>query len=331
MKNDFNADHKSRHTAQQVHLISSTSHAREMIEFSRIMVWKKKKKRIVARNSSALIGHNNSNVGDERNSSNGNDTGNSSSSYLLVSSPTEEESGNLASSNEKRRRRSSFFNSSKGKGLKRRNLYSIFSIEMIDESSCHLKHIFHLDLGNGRASRKSAQKMSREQDYLLPLTSKVQEHFLSLREGFLSDTDSVEMGEALVLRMMHYGRNHHERGVQKFVTDYKALNQIAQKYTWLTILLGKIFEESNEYGARLTESQKNIETKLNCLEDDEAKIIGASLMLIVASSVNGGAGIRIWIDEYTTMRELCTEHQFLIPLFETVATRMSTKVDSKMI
>ena len=138
------------------------------------------------------------------------------------------------------------------------------------------------------------------------------------------------MGEALILRMMHYGRNHHERGVQKFVTDYKALNQIAQKYIWLTILFCEIAEESNEYGARLTAHQKNIETKLNCLEDDEAKIIGAALMLIVASSVNASTGVRIWIDKYAAMKELCTEHQFLIPLFETVATRMATKVDWKM-
>ena len=55
------------------------------------------------------------------------------------------------------------------------------------------------------------------------------------------------------------------------------------------------------------------------MEDDEAKLIGSALMLIVASSVNESTGVRTWIDKCAAMKELCNEHQFLIPMLETVA------------
>ena len=65
--------------------------------------------------------------------------------------------------------------------IKNGELRSFFHIESISSDKCILKHGFYLDLGKDRASRKLAKKMSREQEYLLPLTSKVQEYFQNIR------------------------------------------------------------------------------------------------------------------------------------------------------
>jgi hypothetical protein len=61
------------------------------------------------------------------------------------------------------------------------------------------------------------------------------------------------------------------------------------------------------------------------------RIIGAALNFIVAGSVNESVGVDSWIRKYGSMKELCTEHKFLLPMLKTVAKRIATEVDWLMI
>jgi hypothetical protein len=111
----------------------------------------------------------------------------SNGSYLLISSPKkggvrkgEEGDAIIKSSKCSVASRGSLLANaltSREKVARKGNLRSYFHIEATSTNKCQLKHIFHLDLGEDKASRNLAKKMIRKSAFLSPLATKVQEHF----------------------------------------------------------------------------------------------------------------------------------------------------------
>jgi hypothetical protein len=127
-------------------------------------------------------------------------------------------------------------------------------------------------------------------------------------------------------KLVHKNSTKRMLAVKKFIKEYRAMSVLEKEHPWLSLLLLEILENKNK-----EKIGGGIETKLKNLEDEEVKIIGAALNFIVASSVNESVGVDSWISKYGSMKELSTEHKFLIPMIKTVATRIATAVDWLMI
>jgi hypothetical protein len=314
----------SRHR-QSVKLISMSSE-RSRVELLNTMVWKK----------------------------------NINGSYLIVSSPTKKEvdEGNDSTHNRKSSRRPSALLVLPAWGgvllAKKGELRSYFHIEAISANKCQLKHGFCFDLGLDSKSRKLAKKMMREHEYLLPLATKVQEHFQSLRCNIidrsrcrssstgigsigrdtniaLDDADGIAMGEALMMTMKRLRaggkkkkKNIVAAAVKQFINEYKAMSELLKNFNWMDIVLVEILN-------KVTKKIEKIESKLDCLEKEEARLIGAALVTIVAKSINEHAGVNDWIEKYPSMKELCIRHKFIAPMMEVIATQTSREVNWKML
>jgi hypothetical protein len=264
---------------------------------------------------------------------------NENGSYLLVSYPRKND------------KRFSGNNATLGKLVKKGNVRSYFHIEATAADKCVLKHAFCLDLGEDKANRKLAKKMRGEQEYLLPLATKVQEHFQRLRCNFvaaiddgtrssvremiipLGDADGIAMGEALMI-MMKRGKAGGKKKkkavvtavVKQFVSEYKAMSILSKEFTWIESMLGEIFLK-----VRSGKKIDKVESKLECLEEDEARCIGSALIAIAAKSINENVGVNAWIEKYPSMKELCERHKFIALMMEVIATQTVREVNWMML
>jgi hypothetical protein len=283
---------------------------------------------------------------------------NANGSYLIVSSPKKEDEDENANTKRKpsiRRRSSLAVLPSMKKLAKDGELRSYFHIEATSTDKCQLRHVLSLDLGEETKSRKLANKMIREQEYLLPLATKVQEHFQSLRSIpitspsvdtdsdstgaagrnaniALDDADGIAMGEALMMTMKRLRAGGKKKkknivvaAVRQFIREYKAMSMLSKDFAWIEVMLVKIL---NKVKGRKIE---NVVSKLESLENEEALQIGAALITIVSKSINENVGVKAWIEKYPSMKELCERHKFVSPMMEVVATQTVRNVDWKML
>jgi ribosomal protein L14 len=203
--------------------------------------------------------------------------------------------------------------------------------------------------------------LSREQEYLLPLATKVQEHFQSLRcpstlsapssspsnennnsinrssrrEMIISldDDDGIAMGEALMMTMKRAraGGNKKKKNivaaaVKRFISEYKAMSMLSNEFTWIEVMLVEILSKKV-----MTRKAKKVESKLECLENEGARQIGTALIAIVVKSINENVGVHDWIEKYPSMKTLCERHSFIAPMMEVVATQTVRAVDWMML
>jgi hypothetical protein len=103
------------------------------------------------------------------------------------------------------------------------------------------------------------------------------------------------------------------------------MSMLSKEFTWIEILLVEILSK-----VKIRKIDK-VESKLHCLENEEARIIGAALITIIAKSINESVGVHDWIEKYPSMSELCERHPFIAPMVEIIATQTVREVDWKML
>jgi hypothetical protein len=305
-------DDDSHHRRQFVKLVSMSSE-KQRVEFMNTMVWRK----------------------------------NVNGSYLLVSSPTTKIEGN------NRIRRNSLHDvlPALEKVAMKANLRSYYHIETTSTNKCQMRHVFHLDLGSDKKSRKLAKKLSRKQEYLLPLATRVQEHFQSLRHNTsslivdnrsfsstgreirisLDDADGIALGEALMMTLKRTRDGGKKKkvvaaAVKQFIREYKAMSELSKEFNWVGNMLEEILKN-----AKKSRKVERIESRLDSLESEEARHIGAALIAIVAKSINEHVGVKEWIEKYPSMKELSTRHSFVARLMEVIVTQTVREVNWMML
>jgi hypothetical protein len=114
--------------------------------------------------------------------------------------------------------------------------------------------------------------------------------------------------------------------VKQFIREYKAMRMLAKECGWMETMLVEIL-------AQRVKARKigTIESKLDCLDNEEARQIGSELIRIVAKSINESVGVHDWIEKYPSMKELCERHKFIAPMMEVVVTQIVRVVDWKML
>jgi hypothetical protein len=80
-----------------------------------------------------------------------------------------------------------------------------------------------------------------------------------------------------------------------------------------------------------TRKIEKVNSKLECIENEEARQIGAALIAIVATSINETVGVKAWIEKYTSMKELSERHSFLVLMMEVIATQTVREVNWMML
>jgi hypothetical protein len=177
---------------------------------------------------------------------------------------------------------------------------------------------------------------------LLPLATKVQEHFQRLRgianalseERIISPltaADGIAMGEALMMtvkRAKNKGKKTNggaAAAVKQFISEYKAMRMLSKEFTWIEVMLVEILKNVK------TRKVENVGSKLICLENEEARSIGAALITIVAKSINEKVGVNDWFEKYPSMKELSQRHSFLAPMLGIIATQTVREVNWRMI
>jgi hypothetical protein len=113
--------------------------------------------------------------------------------------------------------------------------------------------------------------------------------------------------------------------VKQFISEHKAMSMLSKDLTSLDFLLVEVL---NNVKAKKIEK---VPTQLECLENEEARQIGAALIAIVAKSINGNVGVHAWIEKYPSMFELSQRHKFIVPFFEILATQTVREVNWLML
>jgi len=106
-----------------------------------------------------------------------------------------------------------------------------------------------------------------------------------------------------------FSKPHHLEEVMK---SSKALIAVAAKYPWIEALIKRTLK-GDLAGARSTD------TKLECLEENEAKIIGKSLMPCLKSRKTPRAGVEKWEGQNLAIKELFMEFPWMKEMFVGIA------------
>ena len=107
----------------------------------------------------------------------------------------------------------------------------------------------------------------------------------------------------------HHSRNERTKHVEEVITKSKALSAIRVKYPWIVILMQRATE-----GALA--ANYSISTKLECLGEEEARIIGNNLMPALKSRKVVNAGIDLWMGQNRAINELLDEFPWMRALFQ---------------
>ena len=131
--------------------------------------------------------------------------------------------------------------------------------------------------------------------------------------GIDSITDKVggNLGHMLAWDGMGGAKSKEERAkeVEEVIKKSKALSAVKDKYPWIVILMHRARE-----GALA--ANHSISTKIEVIEEEEARIIGNNLMSALKSRKLIAAGVDHWRKQNRAIDELLTEFPWMRALFE---------------
>ena len=113
---------------------------------------------------------------------------------------------------------------------------------------------------------------------------------------------------------MQQSRSDRAKHVEDVMTKSKALNAVRTKYPWIVILMQRARE-----GALST--NHSVATKLSCIREEEARVIGNNLMPALKRNKLVGAGVDQWRVQNKAVDELLTEYPWMKGLFEVLGQR----------
>jgi hypothetical protein len=137
----------------------------------------------------------------------------------------------------------------------------------------------------------------------LALTSRILEHFLSLRGlAELDDEDGEALGE--VLAKKSDAEKHNKKGetraearVRAMVEKQNGLRELGETYEWIEVLLAKVV-------ANKLRPAGDSKVKLCNMSAKEAEVIGGELAFCIAANLTAPAAVDEWILRYPAMGEL---------------------------
>jgi len=134
--------------------------------------------------------------------------------------------------------------------------------------------------------------------------TKAQEYFLEQRG--VDDYD-VEDGKALGVRLMHPGGEGGKkpwRKVGEVVQKHRGLRELENEFGWLSSFLEEVIKGQ-------LHMNKSVRTKLECLDEAEARKIGRNLSPSLKSRKTAQAGLFQWEKQNRSMVQLFKRHEWL--------------------
>jgi hypothetical protein len=216
---------------------------------------------------------------------------------VLVGDPTEHRDRPI------RGRRRSSMGSEKGLTPVRAKMPTATSIKEIKPGVCRVVYVNQTDVGG----RVPVAVMNRTLLRNLALTSRIREHFLSLRgAGGWDEEDGEAIGEVLVTKTDT--EKHHAKGetkvearVRELMGKHKGLRELGQKHEWFEVLLTKVV-------ANKLKPAGDSKAKLCNMSEKEANLIGGALASCIAANLTARAAVDEWILRYPAMGELDREY-----------------------
>jgi hypothetical protein len=216
---------------------------------------------------------------------------------VLVGNPTEHRDRPING-----RRRSSL-GSEKGLAPVRAKMPTTTSIKEIKPGVCRVVYVNQTDAGG----RVPVAVMNHTMLRNLALTTRIREHFISLRGLEDWDTEDGEaVGEVLVTKTD--AEKHHEKGetrvevrMKDLMWKQKGLRELGEKHEWFKVLLIKVVENKLRPAG-------DSKAKLCNMPVKEASIIGGALASCIAANLTAPAAVDEFMLRYPAMGELEREY-----------------------
>jgi hypothetical protein len=180
---------------------------------------------------------------------------------------------------------------------------TVTSIKEIKPGVCRVVYVNQTDVGG----RVPVAVMNRTLLRNLALTSRIREHFLSLRgTGVWDEKDGEAVGEVLLTKTD--AEQHHRKGetrvearVRAMMEKQKGLKELGEKHEWFEALLAKVV--ANKLWPAGDSKAKLYNTSIK-----QANIIGGALASCIAANLTAPAAVDEWILRYPAMGELEREY-----------------------
>ena len=202
---------------------------------------------------------------------------------------------------------------------------------IISESNAHCSEIAILELTRRTSGNATNVEFVSNADLGLFVSKKAAKSWMEKRLSNIGNAQQYfsymfglndineGLAEALAYDMAWKGGKHESikskskkdraAHVEEVISKSKALSEVRCKYPWIVTLMQIVRE-----GAI---SRNNpVSTKLNCLKEEEARIIGSNLMPALKSRKRVEAGVDQWRRQNRAIDELLTEFSWMKALFE---------------